>query len=262
MHNEIISYTATAAAAIGSAATAVVGDSLTIKNNQGSESPRIIQLGARNQTAGFHQLTWPSAHDTTRGYRFNVPATEVDNRMPLGTSMDIEPQETISAIIAATAVAGDVEHGVIWVHYPRVPGLEGRFITWQQLLDRMVRLTTVSATLTGAGAGYTGSELITAESDLLRANTDYAVLGATTSLDCAVLCITSPDFANMRMGVPGDAADNDWTSQWFCEMSRAHKLPLIPVFNSGNKSATTLSFLQDENNISPLVTWFLAQLKK
>jgi len=257
MNLELVSYSATQPNT-GLAATAVTGDSLVVKNSRSRAA--ILGMWAQNQVAGFHQIIAPSLHDTTRNYRVNVNATEIDPRIPHGMSIQPQPQETLSIQIAGSNVAGDVEQGCLLVYYKDLPGVEARMISYSELQKKTQVLTTVSATLTGAATGYTGIELINAESDLLRANRDYAVLGATTSLDCGAVCMSGPDFGNVRIGVPGDASDNDFCAEYFCQLSRWFGMSLIPVFNSGNRNSMNLSFLQNENNISPLVTWYLALL--
>jgi len=258
MHIELVSYSATAPGSSGAAAAAVTGDSLIIKNSRTKAS--ILQWWAKNQTAGFHQLIAQSLHDTTRNYRVNVGADELDPRIAQGSSIQPQPQEPLSMTIAGSATAGDVELGCLLVHYKDLPGVNMRSISYSDLQRKTEQLTTISATLTGAAAGYTGTELINAESDLLKANRDYAVLGATTNTSVGALCLSGPDFGNVRLGVPGDAADNDFCQSWFCQLARWFGEPLIPVFNSGNRNSMNFSFLQDENNVSPLVTWYLALL--
>jgi hypothetical protein len=259
MHTELISFSATAPGAAGATATAVTGDSLIVKNSTG-KAPEIVAFWAQHNSPGWSQIAWPSGHDTTRGYRSNVTSNEIDPRMPLGLSMEIQAQETITATIAGSAAAGEIELGCVLVHYPSLPGVTQRTLTWSQLLRRSRTLTTISATLTATAAGYTGVESITAESDLLRANTDYAVLGISTSTDVAAVCLSGPDTGYTRLAVPGDANDQDYTSQYFCYQARAFDRAMIPVINSGNKSSTFLSFLQNQTNVSPLVTLHLAQL--
>jgi len=243
------------------AATAITGDSLVIKNSRSRAA--ILGYWTQNQVAGFHQIIAPSLHDTTRNYRVNANATEIDPRLPHGMSIQPQPQETLSITVSGSNVATAYELGCMLVYYKDLPGVEARMISYAELQKKTQVLTTVSATLTGASnpnAGYTGTELINAESDLLRANRDYAVLGATTSLDCGAVCMSGPDFGNVRIGVPGDASDNDFCAEYFCQLSRWFGMSLIPVFNSGNRNSMNLSFLQNENNISPLVTWYLALL--
>lgn len=267
MHFELVSYQATAPGSSGAAAAAITvsggaSDSLVIKNNMGNKYPQILANWAFNQTSGWHQIVFPSGHDTTRNYRVNATATELDPRLPAGMTLDPTAQEQLSVTIAGSATAGDVELGCLLMYYPDLPGLRGRYIDAATVMKASECLTTISATLTGAATGYTGVELINAESDLLKANRDYAVLGFSTNTDCAAIFIVGPDTGYQRMAAPGDSADVENGANWFMQMSRFHGLPCVPVINSGNKNSTSFGFLQNENNVSPLITCFLALLKK
>jgi hypothetical protein len=260
MHLETITFSATAPGAAGATATAATGDSLVIKNSNGAAE--IIAIWGDNQGAGFHQLTFPSGHDTSRGFRYNVPIAEPDNRLTLGLGMKVEPQETITATIAGSGTAGDVEIGMMLVHYGTLPGVTSRMITYAELERRAHKYTTISATLSGTAAGYTGTELVTAESDLLQANRDYALMGITTNTGCAGVWLAGPDTGYQRVSVPGNELDSQHMQEWFPTLSRAFDRALIPVINSGNKSATNIGFVQNENNVSPLVTLYLALLSR
>lgn len=261
MHIQLIGYSATQPNT-GLAGTALTGDSLQIANNQGAELPRIIAWWAKNQTAGYHQLTSASAHDTTRGLRVNVATTDIDQLLPIGFAIPIVPQETLALTLTGSNTAGDVEQGALLVHYPNLPGVSGRFIDWDECHRRTRALTTISATLTGAAAGYTGEELIQSESDLLHTNQDYAVLGFSTNTACNSIYLRGPDTGNVKVGCPGNANDRDVMSTFFCMLSRAHGgAKTIPVINSGNRGQTYIGFQQDENNVSPLVTMHLAELR-
>lgn len=262
-HLEVVAYSATAPGSSGAAASVIAntssGASLTVKNSRSKAS--ILGWYGFNQAAGFHQLIAQSLHDTTRNMRVGVNATEIDPRLPKGTPIQPEPQELLQLTIAGSAVAGDVEIGWLQMLYKDLPGVNARMMSYKDYLSRLVVPTTIQATLTGAAAGVTGVEGITAETDLLKANRDYAVLGATTNTDCAALLLSGPDFGNVYIGVPGDAGDNDNTCDYFCQLSRMWGADLIPYFNSGNKAAMNFAFIQNENNVSPLVTWYLGLLK-
>lgn len=262
MHLELITCSTTAAGASGAAAAALTGDSLTVKN---SKSPaRILAAWNQNQADGFMQISKPSGHDTTRGFRQVVDGSNIMNLLPLGIPLEAEPQELLSVTIAGSATAGDVELCHLQMCYEDLPGVEGRFLKWSEMLKRieMLKLTTIQATLTGAAAGYTGSELITAESDLLQANRDYAVLGITTNVPCGSVFISGPDTAYQRCAVPGGVSEADYGRDWFCALARAFDMPLIPVLNSGNKASTFLGFTQNENNVSPQVSVCLGLLSR
>jgi hypothetical protein len=259
MHTELVSFAATAPGAGGAAAAALTGDSLVIKNSKGPA--QIVALWASFQADGFLQLITPTQHDTTRGFRQVVEAANVDNLLPGGVSLEVQPQELMSITIAGSNTAGDVETGCALIHYKDLPGVNAREIKWAELTRRVECLTTVQMTITGAAAGYTGAELINAESDLLRANRDYAVLGISTNIPCVALTLTGPDTGYTRTAVPGQASDADIGRDWFCAQARAFDIPMIPVINSGNKNSTTVGIVQNENNVSPQIAIVLALLK-
>lgn len=258
MHTEFVSFSATQPNT-GAAATAFTGDSLTIKNSKGPAY--LLSWWAQQQGDGYQQLITPTMHDTTRGFRQVVEAGNIDSLLPAGMAIEVQPQELMSVTIAGSNTAGDVEIGGMLIHYPDLPGVNARAIKWQDLIRRTETLTTVQMTITGAATGYTGAELITAESDLLRANRDYAIVGATTNVACAAITILGPDTGYVRTAVPGQASDADIGRDWFAALSRQFDLPLIPVINSGNKAATTIGIVQNENNVSPQIAITLALLK-
>lgn len=261
MHIELITAFTTAAGAGGQAAAAATGDSLIIKNSKSSAS--ILATWQQNQADGYQQISKPSGHDTTRGWRQVVDGANIMNLLAAGVTLDVEPQELLSVTLAGSATAGDVELACMQVLYRDLPGVSSRTIDWPELLRRGMfgKLTTIQATLTGAAAGYTGSALINATSDLLWANQDYAVMGITTSTPCAAVFITGPDTAYQRCAVPGGVSEADYGRDWFCALSRAHGEKLIPVINSGNKSSTYFGFVQNENNVSPQISVSLVPLK-
>jgi len=256
---ELLSYSATQPNT-GAAAAAVTGDSLVVKN---STKPRILNFWGNNQVAGFHQLVYGSAGNTTRGLgRYNVDVLQPRLLLAELMGASIQPLETISPTIAGSNTSGDVETGTIIMGYDDLPGVSQRLLTLDQLRSRDDgKPDAISATLTGAAAGYTGEELITAESDLLIAGFDYAVLGISTSLEVGAVYFYGPDTGNLKVGAPGDATGNNLAS-FFVDLAAKYGRPMIPVVSADNRSNTRMGFLQNENNVSPFVTLHLARLKK
>lgn len=262
MHTQLLSWTATAPGAAGAAAAAVVGDSLIIQNNRGNASPEILTLWGMQQASGFQQVAFPSGHDTTRGYRYGVELGDTYARLPRGMSIPVQAQEQLTVTVSGSATAGDVELGCSLIHYPDLPGVDARTLSWAQLQSRFEKMTTVFATISGTAAGYTGAELINAESDLLLANRDYALLGGSTTVDCAAVTIIGPDTGFARMAFPGADNTADLSADFFCDLARVHNRALIPVLNSGNRNSTFVGILQDENNVNVIATLYLALLKR
>jgi hypothetical protein len=259
MHMELITAAATAAATTGTAATAVGADSLVVKNGRGPID--IVALWQTNQTAGFGQLIFPSGHDTTRGWRVGVGIGVNVGLLSLRQSIEVQAQETLAITLAATAVAGDVENLSMLIRYKDFPGISGRLMTEDQVLSRTEKMTTIENSLAStAGPSYGTPELITADSDLLRANRDYALMGLTCRTAVHCIYVTAPDFGNVRIGAPG-MLRYDIASQWFMLQSRLHNEPMVPVFNSGNKSNIFIGVATDENAGTFVVTAHLALLK-
>jgi hypothetical protein len=261
MHLELVTASATAAAVLGSAATALAGDSLTIKNANKSKSVDILAMWQTNQTAGFCQIAFPSGHDTTRGYRAGAAIGVNTAILPVGIKMRVHPQEVLAVTIGATAVAGDVENCAMLIRYEDLPGINARLISAAELERRTEKLTTIENSLAStAGPSYGTEELITADSDLLLANRDYALLGMSSRTSVHSINVRGPDLGNVRVGCPG-VLRQEITSQWFTLLSRVHGEPLIPVINSGNKAATFVGVATDENAGTFVVTLYLALLK-
>lgn len=261
MHIETIGFTSTAPGTSGAAATACSGDSLVIKNGK---MPRILQAACDFQGAGFLQVAFPTGHDTTRGFRVPVAAGEPTPRLVMGLSMDLTAQETMAVTVAGSATSGDVENGVLLVAYDELPGSQQNLLKWSQVQKRAEKLTTVYVSLTvGTGGTWSGSEAINAESDLLIANRDYALLGIEFLNECAAVSIKGPDTAGVRIAVPGSVEFADLSANYFAGLSRAFgDEQIIPVINSANKNNTLLEVLADENGGTVVVALMLALLKK
>lgn len=133
----------------------------------------------------------------------------------------------------------------------------------------MVNLVTVENSLaTGTAGGYSGEEAVNVESDLFKANTDYALLGYTvapvagaTDGGAAVVRWRGADTGNLGIGGPANDLKKFLTNSWFIDLSNKTGLPCIPVFNSANRAGILLDAAQDENGVDILVTSIFAELR-
>jgi hypothetical protein len=257
MHLELVSATATQPNT-GAAATALTGDTLTVKNGRGKV--RIMSLWQTNQVAGFGQILFPSAHDTTRGYRAGTGIGITPTLLALAIAMDVTPQELLSLNIAGSNVAGDVEQMSMLLKYDNLPGVDQRLLTASEVMNKTKKLTTIETSVAStAGPSYGTSVVITNGSDLLRANTDYAVMGMSCRTGVHSMYLVGPDTGNVKIGMPG-VLRPELTSGWFMTLSRAFGEAMVPVINSGNKSGTFVGVTTDENAGTFITTLYLAQL--
>jgi len=260
MHIESIGLSATAPGAGGAAGAAFTGDSLITKFGK---NPRLTMVNCDYQANGFIQLAWPTAHDTTRGWRARVIASEVTPRLPFGVSLPLNPQEQITALIAGSATAGDVEQCLLQMAYDDLPGSDQRLMSWSQVQAKTEKMTTVDFSITTtAGPGWSGSEAINADSDLLIAGRDYAVLGYDVGVECLGIGLRAPETSGVRIAVPGSIEFSDLANQWFPVMSRAFgNAPMIPIINANNKANILLDAAQDENAAAVTGSMILALLR-
>jgi len=257
-HMEIVTASATAAATTGTAGAALAGDTLQIKNGKNID---IIAAWQTNQTAGFGQLIFPTAHETTRGYRANVPIGINPALFSFGSRMRVEAQETLQPLLAATAVAGDVENVTYLIRYHDSPGMDAHLISPDQVMSRVEKWTTIENSLAStAGPSYGTPETFIADSDLLKANREYAILGMTPRTAVHCIYAQTPDGGNVRFGCPG-MLRQEVTSQWFMLLSRMHGEPLVPVFNSAGKGNCFVGVVTDENAGTFVVDLHLALLR-
>lgn len=258
---EVVTGFATAAAAAGSDLAAAAGNSLTVRNAREGSGIWLLQAWADVQTAGFFRIRSARMHDNVQGLRFDNIVSDVMPLLPMGTRQRLYPQDQLTLTISGAAVAGDIETASLLLYYEDVPGAEARLISYEDLLRRAVSYMSVENTIAlGVAGGYSGEEAINVEFDLFKANTDYALLGYHVDVECATVRWRGADSANMGVGGPGIETERHLTKDWFSELARVSGLPLIPVFNSGNKDGILVDGAQDENGVDTTVISIFAEL--
>lgn len=256
----LLSGFVTAPSTTATAVTMGAGDSNTVKN--APRAPYLIAAWGDWQTAGLLQIRSPRLHDAVRGIRLEGVASEVWALLYPPAVQALVPQDQLTIEMTGSATAGDIESFGALFYYPSLPGSDGRYLTYNQLLSRIVNIVGVDNTLAlGTGGGYSGEEAINADVDLLKANTDYAIIGYTVTAECCSIGWRGPDTGNVRVGGPGNDTGKIETRTWFSDLARATGMPLIPVFNSANKASTLVDGVQDENGTDTTVTTILAQLR-
>lgn len=258
---ELLAGQVTAPGATFTAWTMNAGNSLSIRNAALEKRIYLLEAWAKNQAAGVLRIRSPKLHDNVQGLRFDVVASEVDALMGVGFKQLLFAQDTLIVEQTGSAVAGDIEMGGLLVYYDDLPGQDARFISYADMQKKGMNELTVENTLaTGVAGGYSGEEAINAEFDLLKANTDYALVGYLVDAECGSVRWRGVDFGNLGIGGPGNDTDKWQTREWFSRFSRILDTPLIPVFNSANKAGLLLDAHQDENGTDVTVTSILVEL--
>jgi hypothetical protein len=266
---ELLTGIVTAPDTTQTALTMNAGNSLTVRNAPIASGARLLTAWVDAQLRGILRVRSPNLHDNVQGMRFDTIASEVQPLIDPMFSQPLIPQDTLTVDLSGSATAGDIETASLLVYYPDLPGISARLVSPQEVAQRKVNIVTVENSLaTGTAGGYSGEEALNADFDLLKANTDYALLGYLVSPvagqtvgECACVRWRGEATGNLGVGGPGTDTDRWLTHRWFVWLSERTGLPLIPVFNSASRAAILLDAGQDENGLDILVTSIFAQLK-
>ncbi len=237
------------------------GNSLTVRNAPLDSAVTLLSVWALNQVVGTLRVRSPKLHDNVQGIRLDVTAGDAKPLLPWGVGQKLSPQDVLIAEITGSAVAGDIEQAAMLIYYSNLPGADARLASIEDVMRRGVNIVPVENTITnGVAGGWSAEEAINAEFDLLKANTDYALVGYLIDAECAAVRWRGADTANLGVGGPGDELNRGQTSDWFIRLSRAFNLPLIPVFNSANKGGILVDIADDENATAHTITSLFVEI--
>lgn len=259
---EMISGLATAPGATLTALTMASGDSLAVRNTPIGTDIRLLSTWAFNNVAGVFRIRSPRLHDNVQGLRLRVAATDPAPLVDPGVFQVLIPQDTLIAEISGSAVAGQIEQGQLLIWYRDLPGIQARLALWQDVVAAAVNELSVEVALTpGVAGGYSGARALNFSFDLLKANTDYAVIGADVDAAAAAVTMKGPDTGNLHVGVPGSLTLRHLSARFFKWLAIATNLPCIPIINSANKQGTTIEAVQNQAGAAVNVVWRFLELK-
>jgi len=239
----------------------MTGDSLTIENFIPGSRAKLLNVVSQTTDGGYHQITAPSFSDTTRGLRMLTNSNTVSVISPMDVLQDLRETETLSVEIAGSSTGVEQEVGSINILYENLPGRTGYYLNPLQLRELGMRAITVYATLPASVIGnYSATALITADSNLMRTQRPYALVGASAGSECLGIGVKAPDWSNGRILIPGNTSTPHVMVNWFKDLSKETGYPLIPVFNSGNKESITLDVAANVTGTSIRVALFLVEL--
>jgi hypothetical protein len=264
---EVVTSFVTAPGATLTAATACNGNSLTVRSADVKSKVSLIETWAFNQVAGTFRIRSPRLHDAVNGIRTRVPAASVLPKYPNGPqggfAQFLVPQDPLIVEQSGSAVGGQIESNSMLVYYQSLPGINARLIDNPTLQKIGINVTTVEATLTAVATGQYGGGLAlnaAANSQQLKANTDYALVGGLTDTRGTTIRVSGVDFGNLGVGFPAEPSIQDLLSDWFIMHSLNFGIPLIPVFNSANMGGTVVDVQTNQTGGTFIVDLFCVEL--
>lgn len=257
---EVVLGADTVAAAAFTALTAGAGNSFVVRDYPDSAQAFIWDLWAQQATAGQVRLHSARMHDDVQGLIFNVLAATTRGLFPTYARQKVYPNDQLRFEHTNGGVV-EVDCAAFLAYYTELPGVAARLSMWDQVNPNIVNLVTVNTVVAaGAVGAWSAGTVLTTTSDLLKADTDYAILGYHCSVASTCVGIQSSDTGNLRVGGPGVIEALE-TRDWFVRLSHDIGGPAIPVFNSNNKGSVLLS-IANPAGAAANVTLFLAQLAR
>lgn len=249
------------------ALAAATGESTSLRwLGSATSCEQISVWGADSATKCQFSIRSPLLHDNVRGIRYGYmanPTLSANSGKPQFFSspywtQPYEPTDTL--IIEANGTAADrcILSQCLKYDSPDIQG--ARLLTYQQVESRLRNIVGILVAPTGAATGdYGTSVALNSSDDRLKANTDYALLGATSDLMFTTCGIFGPDTANFTIPFPGSWQE-DIQAGWFYELARNLMQPLIPVINANNKGVTFVKIADVGGAITPNIVLQLAEL--
>lgn len=256
---EVLSGRATNPAATPTALTLSTGDSLTVRNANPGSKIQLQNVWASAATAGLVRVRSPRLHDNVQGIRLGTVAATTRGLLADEVEQALYAQDQL--IVEITGGGAEVDAASILIEYDDLPGADARLETYESIAARIRNILTVETShTTGATAGdYSGGVALNSSFDLLKANTDYALLGYECSVEILTVGWRGPDTGNVRIGGPGTREGIE-TRDWFIGLAHGMQAPAIPIINSANKAGTQVDLVATQTATAVLVRSILAEL--
>lgn len=240
---EVVAGFATNPSTTFTALTPSTGQSFTVRGTDISKGTWLLASWAFNATAGELRIRSPRLHDFFSGIRNRVTANFVGPLYldPSGDSYAQRLYAQDNLTVELTGGAAEIDTASLLIGYEDLGGVAGRFIDNPTLGKIGLNVVTVEVTVTAVATGnFGGAVAVNSSIDNLIANTDYAILGGFTDTRGDSVGITGVDFGNLRVGFPAEPSIRNLTSNWFVKLADSFTGAWIPVFNSANKTQTTV----------------------
>src|SRR5512146_189721 len=237
----------------------VDGTNAYLEDVWGSDDDSIFQLSIKS----------PRMHDQVKGLLLagtNLSTTneQVFTPQPLLPGKHVQRLYSTDVLsVTANGTAADVFNAAFNVRYDNLGGIAARLVTYDQISPLIVNtLGILTAPVPSGTAGQWGAGYVFNSGDnRLKADTDYAILGYTTTRTVTAISIVGTDTGNLYIGGPGGYSA-EITGDFFVNNGIKYGRPSIPVLNSNNAGSTTVQIADILTSGTPNVTWILAQLSQ
>lgn len=242
------------------AAAAASGDSLTVRSFPPAAFARLEQLIRGGSTAGIVQVKSPMLYDNVEGLQYETSESPSAFLLPDTVGQPLVSADTLS--VGLTGGTAEYDQAGLSIYYSDLPGSTSRLHSWGDVSGLITNIKGLKvACEASATVGDWSDTVITTTEDLLKADTDHAVLGYVVDTEVTAVAVKGQDTGNLRVAGWGSTSPLV-TSGLFVDLSNSHGTPHIPVINSNNKGNTYVSVADVVASTATNVTLVLAELSQ
>ena len=236
------------------------GQSFNLRSQDVNSGLYLVDCFADFSTSSNAIIRSPRMHDNVNCIYLDLTSTDKLLNFQSGMLQPMIQQDNISYIGGIGGDAAKLDNLFTSFYYDNLTGAPGDFVTWDAVKSRIKNLISVPIVLTPSLTGDWGTELaINSSSDLFKANTDYAILGALSGGFSSVISVMGPCTGNVRYGIPSICEHGGNDSRYCVDLSIKSGLATIPIMSSADKNNTFIS-VADPAGFSISGTIFMAEL--
>lgn len=235
------------------------GDTTTVRNFENPNNAYLIDVYGTGATAGIIRIRSPRLHDNVQGIRFRTVAAVNRGLLSEWEIQTLYAQDALITEMSGGAAETDGFGYVVF--YDDLPGAAARLIDIPTLTPRIRNLVDIEVAVpSGAAVGARSTSAASnASFDLLKANTDYAILGYEVDAVGLSVGMRGIDTGNLRIGGPM-TTERIETRDFFARLSHGIGKPMIPIMNSANKAGFLIDTAQVVVGVAANVTLVAAEL--
>lgn len=249
------------------ALAAGTGDTLSVPNFEPGTRAWLLEAWAGNSAnACEFQIRSPFFHDNNKGirmpYMFNptLSGADGDPQLLMGEHIRQPLYRTDTLIVEVTGTATNNVALDLLMYVENLQGADMQLVTWNTIRDIIVDMVGIRVSVTaGATGDYGSTRALNADDARLKANTNYAILGASSQLPCGLLTFKGFETSSRRLGLP-----LHWNQRiswdWFAQQSHRWNFPTIPVVNANNAGNMLLEAADAATNVATAAVVNLAEL--
>jgi hypothetical protein len=257
---ETILGTTTGVRAAAAPMTAGAGQSFILRDQSPGSKCRLLDVFSQFAVASTVSIRSPRMHDNVRGIFFPTSAAAQGQYLLNGIAQPMMPQDNIQVVAGIGGGVATFDNVAFSIFYENLIGAEGDLREFDSIKDliKNIMVCNVLPTIPATGDWSPGIA-INSTIDLFKANTNYAILGFSSSTSFGMAAVSGPCTGNVLCGHLLDVDCNLDITHYFAKQSRDLGLATIPIMKSADKNGTFI-YLADASVAATDCDVILAEL--